>query len=345
MHFRAHLGFSLFAFSSSPQGGEPQESQDGRSPCEAKLYPRCASGSHRDDFGACVFEAEVECGESCRGGSGSFLAAFGVCQCADGPRIAAQCTSTCKEQLPQVFVSDAGFEEIDSVQGSKTVYSEGLPPDIDLAHLQFLCNKLKEGLRGLPLTSLCGVSFHQASSAGLDGLLRMPEEFRPAHDSRNYEDSQDTFAGTQVQLRRSISSASFKRPGSRQRATDPRHIVPRPVQCLQRGSTIIWELKDGVYPVYHKESLMNTHPAMDDGPFRELAQTAPILPQFFAYTFLVAGSFVFAASDNPLEIAVVVVVPDGVRCPAASTYGLWGIQRDSTGMQRIQQTHVSVCLP
>nr|PIL98000.1 GCC2 and GCC3 domain-containing protein [Toxoplasma gondii COUG] len=305
---------------SSPQGGEPQESQDGRSPCEAKLYPRCASGSHRDDFGACVFEAEVECGESCRGGSGSFLAAFGVCQCADGPRIAAQCTSTCKEQLPQVFVSDAGFEEIDSVQGSKTVYSEGLPPDIDLAHLQFLCNKLKEGLRGLPLTSLCGVSFHQASSAGLDGLLRMPEEFRPAHGSRNYEDSQDTFAGTQAQLRRSISSASFKRPGSRQRATDPRHVVPRPVQCLQRGSTIIWELKDGVYPVYHKESLMNTHPAMDDGPFRELAQTAPILPQFFAYTFLVAGSFVFAASDNPLEIAVVVVVPDGVRCPAASTF-------------------------
>ncbi|PFH32688.1 GCC2 and GCC3 domain-containing protein [Besnoitia besnoiti] len=305
--------------------GDEAAAADGRSPCQEVLYSRCTVGQVRDDVGSCLNEDEVDCVESCRGGAGSFLHHFGVCQCADGPRIAAQCTASCKETLPEVFVTAEGLTEVDPVGASTTVYSTGLPESLDMPRLQFLCAKLKEELSGLPLDSLCGMSFHQASSAGLDGLLRMPDDLRPAPDlstDGSQPDGPASYHRVAGHPPPAVEPSAFRlgRRRTGTQSTDPRNIVPRPVQCLQRGATIVWELKDGVYPVYHKESLMNSHAAMDDAAFRDLAKRASNLPQFFAYTFLVAGSFVFAASDNPLEIAVVVVVPDGVRCPAGTRF-------------------------
>ena len=56
---------------------------------------------------------------------------------------------------------------------------------------------------------------------------------------------------------------------------DP-YAVPRPVLCLELGQGILFDLPDGKtsYPVYVKDSFLNSNPSFDYGEFRRLAEMA-----------------------------------------------------------------------
>jgi hypothetical protein len=53
-------------------------------------------------------------------------------------------------------------------------------------------------------------------------------------------------------------------------------MVPRPVVCLEAGQGLLFDLPEGkdTYPVYIKDSFLNTNPAFDYGEFRNLATMA-----------------------------------------------------------------------
>ncbi|PHJ19751.1 gcc2 and gcc3 domain-containing protein, partial [Cystoisospora suis] len=328
-----------------PASGIEEEELDGRSSCQEKFFKPCTSGRYRDDLGSCT--ANVDCSDACRGGSGSFHSTFGVCQCDDAPKIETQCPLACKAGLPTISVTSDGIEEYNPSDGQRVIYDDEVPESIDLPKLQFLCARLREELGGQPLTPICRVTFQQTSAAGMNGLLKMPSSFTLRTRGHDKE---------------------------AQQGVDPRVIVPRPVQCVQRGSSVVWEIKDGVYPVYKKvrgqqhfaasqdvspyrsylflrvviwpfkarcvalcyevrsqvyiwvhypgvqESLLNSHPPLDDSTFRILGSADQPLPKFFAYTFLFPGTFVFATSENSHELSVIVVLPDGVRCPSGAEF-------------------------
>ena len=86
-----------------------------------------------------------------------------------------------------------------------------------------------------------------------------------------------------AEIARRISNANFAMgPDSRQEGEDdkarPRLLSPddtpgieNPVQCIEANTSMFWILggtKNSSYPVYVKDSLLNTNYAFDYGPFR-----------------------------------------------------------------------------
>lgn len=79
-----------------------------------------------------------------------------------------------------------------------------------------------------------------------------------------------------------------------------------PVMCLGRGDSMTFTIRDPRhYPVYLKDSVMNSNPSFDFGAFLLLADSMnnrvannDTSVSLFAFTFTTAGSYVFVdASD------------------------------------------------
>ena len=66
-----------------------------------------------------------------------------------------------------------------------------------------------------------------------------------------------------------------------------------PVVCLVVGASIIFDVSNTQYPVYLKDSLLNTNPDFDYSYFRELAALAAtvVAVSSFAFTFTSAGKY------------------------------------------------------
>jgi len=69
---------------------------------------------------------------------------------------------------------------------------------------------------------------------------------------------------------------------------------------------VAWDLTDGTgnYPVYVKDSYLNTNPEFDYGAFRRLQDFAEANGgtsdlTLFAFTFDEAGTYTFASSADP----------------------------------------------
>lgn len=121
-------------------------------------------------------------------------------------------------------------------------------------------------------------------------------------------------------------SSSVRKGGRDLQSTVSSPFVSRPLTCLQLGQSLLFSLSvqsDGTksYPVYVKDSFLNSNPGFDYGPFRQLQQqmASPELAasiSTFGYTFAQAGTFVFASSSDPTNQIVVVVVEVGQQCPS-----------------------------
>ena len=54
-------------------------------------------------------------------------------------------------------------------------------------------------------------------------------------------------------------------------ASDPSPVVKNPVQCLHLYDTVAWRIAEGVYPIFLKDSLLNTNTAIDLSAFSQIA--------------------------------------------------------------------------
>jgi hypothetical protein len=87
--------------------------------------------------------------------------------------------------------------------------------------------------------------------------------------------------------------------------------IVNPMLCLQKGDSILFGLRDGSYPIYAKDSLLNTNPMFDYGLFRSLAdklQSNGSNIQAFAFSFVQNGVYVFALNTNPNALTVISVM-------------------------------------
>jgi hypothetical protein len=112
--------------------------------------------------------------------------------------------------------------------------------------------------------------------------------------------------------------------------------VQSPLTCLSLGQSLIfslnWTLPPFSYPVYVKDSLLNTNPNFDYGLFRSLASMAAAaanttsanakksLVNVFAFPFLANGTYIFATSTDSATQVIVVVMPPGARCPVGGAF-------------------------
>lgn len=139
-------------------------------------------------------------------------------------------------------------------------------------------------------------------------------------------------------------------------ATKSVPAIENPLMCIVTGSTLLWELKSGaepVYPVYVKDSFLNTNPFFDAGSFKyvflrlllvvhtlqgnrkkiywhsksyecdyvtlfyrslQIEMESGAPLVLFGYTFSKPGVAVFASNRDPNRLAILNVVDDRTQC-------------------------------
>ncbi|CDJ42862.1 hypothetical protein ETH_00031830 [Eimeria tenella] len=111
--------------------------------------------------------------------------------------------------------------------------------------------------------------------------------------------------------------------------------VKAPVQCLQLYDSVVWWVGEGVYPIFLKDSLLNTNTEIDISAFLQLASsmgsrdmsrsfrntrsTSSSL-EYFVYTFTVEGVFAFGTSEDSSPQAIFSVVGEGIQCATGTRF-------------------------
>jgi hypothetical protein len=115
----------------------------------------------------------------------------------------------------------------------------------------------------------------------------------------------------------------------------------QPVVCIRVGDSVAFDLgvNKSSYPVYDKDSLLNTNPSFDYGEFRRLAELARSSSNVtvFGFTFNEKGVYVFYSNGVPTVLTVITVRQSGESCPTdgsispmtATTLVQLGVKRDS----------------
>jgi hypothetical protein len=80
------------------------------------------------------------------------------------------------------------------------------------------------------------------------------------------------------------------------------------------GDTIVFDVSNQNYPVYVKDSLLNTDPNFDYTEFRNLATTitSGVTVSSFAFTFIESGTYVFSMSSNPTTLTIVTILDSNI---------------------------------
>jgi hypothetical protein len=99
--------------------------------------------------------------------------------------------------------------------------------------------------------------------------------------------------------------------------------VLQPALCLQLGDAALFDLSVNktMYPVYDKDSLLNSNPTFDYGEFRRLADLASSSSNvtLFGFTFREPGVYVFYPVGRPSLKTIISVQGAGEQCPTAGT--------------------------
>ena len=103
-------------------------------------------------------------------------------------------------------------------------------------------------------------------------------------------------------LKRALQEAAApeNQPASNQLDPTTSTYISNPVVCKTLGSALIWEnLNKDKYPIYVKDSLLNTNADFDFGEFAALPEElAKNNYDSFVFTFTQPGVYVFTDSRN-----------------------------------------------
>lgn len=97
--------------------------------------------------------------------------------------------------------------------------------------------------------------------------------------------------------------------------------VQTPLICITAGNSVTWTITSSGgkshYPVYMSDSLFNTNPTFDFGPFANLAQQVAKGYQVtaFSYAFEVPGVYIFYDAGDKTKQSAIGVVNPVVSCP------------------------------
>lgn len=248
--------------------------EDGDVDCQPLVYARCGNGEVRSDSGVCTKIANIDCSSACLNGTGEFVPSVGLCQCDNQEDIELLCNKECQDAVPKLKVDpDTGHLYLfDPVTNERSSIEKNDSTTLNAAH----CS----GERSLPDGRGCTMQSIFVNSEGFKGTYDPTE----------------------------------KATDGRRRLTDETQGVSNPMVCILSGDGVVFLLTGGPssYPIYLKDSMLNTNPNFDYGAFRRLAQKAKSSTTIttFAFTFDDGGVYVFANSENLNAKTIVVVMEE-----------------------------------
>jgi hypothetical protein len=101
--------------------------------------------------------------------------------------------------------------------------------------------------------------------------------------------------------------------------------ISNPVTCLELGQSLAFQVDYATqtYPVYVKDSFLNSNPSFDYGQFRALAAlmvTNGSNIELFSFTFTQNGTYIFSSSTDSKQQIIVRVMGAGQRCPVEAQF-------------------------
>lgn len=256
--------------------------------CQKMVFARCETGQELDSNGAC--KGPTDCAAECDGAYGAVEAGLGVCRCGDAATAKEVCDEQCRSQLARVT-----FSAIEEISVTNTTTEEV-------------------------------ITFRQAAVPGLAGRARCQapgdggcEIFTLGKDARNGDFIADFQLPDALGLkRRQLHSRRFLQ-GRRGLQAGQDLVIRNPVVCAGLGSAVLFQgLSSDHYPVYQKNSLLNSNDAFDFGAFVALGarlDSGDRSITSFLFAFDEPGIYVFRDSGNAAKEAVVAVMQAGGACP------------------------------
>ncbi|CEM28618.1 unnamed protein product [Vitrella brassicaformis CCMP3155] len=328
---------------------------DGGFDCQPKILARCGASELRNADGECV--GKKDCKDVCIGTPGEYIATIGLCQCEALELSNVECDQACRDdkfQMALVPSSDKGVSlrvtdpatqtsveiPISVLQGGALGGGAGpmsnasfIACDIDDRDLEGATCDLKfQGASNTALLGLFGppvamLDVIDQLYAELEALLQNATVTTPAPTARMLLGQEmlgkwdkESVALSRVKTRYDANGeCMFRR---RLQAVVADEGINNPVQCLEYGTAMVWQLDDGRYPVYVKDSLLNSNANFDYRAFDllrdDMRSANP--PSIFVYTFNQEGSYTFRKDNDPQKQTVIVVMGQTKTCPDDSDF-------------------------
>ena len=96
-----------------------------------------------------------------------------------------------------------------------------------------------------------------------------------------------------------------------------------PLACINKGDSFMFSMSSKSYPVYNRDSLINTNKNFDYSPFQELKfrkENGISYVTLFSFTFDEPGIYDFYDSEYTNMKLIVAVMGDSESCPSSSTF-------------------------
>ena len=294
------------------EDGVSLSDEDSKTDCEPIVYDRCSGA--RNTTGSC----NTDCSLFCPSGVGTLSITSGVCDCQGIPNENEICDQQCREEQLQLMV-DPRTRKVFVVR-SNTLDSQNGTTDLSGAVASFDLSSITSGLLDCQsdgsggTLGTCSMQIVWSSNQGAKGVMNPSIEFITSMLNSNRSSAEITeFSGGGTT--RSLLQSS--------QTTEPTGVTS-PQLCLQKGEMVVWDISDPSrehFPVYLKESLLNSNNLFDFGAFRQLRDlmASNIEMRTFGFTFNDPGTYVFADNAVRSRITVVTVLDTNEQCPSSSS--------------------------
>jgi hypothetical protein len=179
----------------------------------------------------------------------------------------------------------------------------------------------------------CDIKTAEMSNEGFEGVYGVPRTIQKALRRRRmlgHEVHQELL--DHIEDRRRLQ------------ADNPNAKIFNPIYCIKEEDSFIFSIESPIhFPVYMKNSVLNTNPTFDYGAFtvleEEMLRRSALgdnTPSIFAFTFVKAGSYIFNDSANTQKIMVVQVVGGGESCTDSDRF-VQTITEDTMGEAGVAQ--------
>ena len=270
---------------------------DGETDCQPVVFDRCAAGAVRDASGSCVIPSDDTCSSRCASGTGKYVTRLGICECEGQDDLDQVCDKTCRESSPTVFVNaDGDLVEVDPATNTTSRVNINSRPDF---YGSITCANTD------PDADACSVKSMSTSAAGFAGsydsslstsnrrklLTRKPNVHQ--YKRRLREKVAQLTQTHNISFDKSTAIVKIINPTTGRSLAEEVLEEPvgikNPCMCLAQGDSILFDFADGQanYPIYLKDSLLNTNKDFDYGAFRGLATKAASTSTLtsFGFTF------------------------------------------------------------
>lgn len=324
--------------------------ESGTDNCSPLVFDRCDGGNRtRSASGECV--DLMDCSAACNGGTGQRSVTLGICTCDKQASVDVVCSQNCRTNAPSVKLIGGTTINMTMKNASSGLASKSV--SIDLSKI----GDVYGGINCDDSSAQCDIkSTEMSNSGGFYGRYGAPALVETAAKRLRMLEEETGISHRVLFSQEGSEFTRFQEDFKRDLATTQvdytSQALRNPVVCVAKGDSMLFTIRDPKhYPVYLKDSVMNSNPSFDYGQFLILAtqmktkqaQNSTAV-SIFAFTFSVAGSYVFVDASDSEQLMIVRVTGSGEACPDPDRY-IQSLSADSAAQSGISQNSNIIIKP